>query len=128
MKETAMKRDERQTAAEALLPLRPVDLQILLVLMVSDLHGYGLMKEVERQSGGRVTVEVGSLYRVIKRLLANELIEEAGGAPEESNAKRRRNYRISTLGRQTARAEADRLVGVIEMAQQRQLLEGGKQV
>ena len=123
-----MKRNERQTAAEALLPLRPVDLQILLVLMVSDLHGYGLMKEVERQSGGRVTVEVGSLYRVIKRLLANELIEEAGGAPEESNAKRRRNYRISALGRQTARAEADRLVGVIEMAQQRQLLEGGKQV
>ena len=123
-----MKRNQRQTAAEALLPLRPVDLQILLVLMVTDLHGYGLMKEVERQSGGRVTVEVGSLYRVIKRLLANELIEEAGGAPEESNAKRRRNYRISTLGRQTARAEADRLVGVIEMAQQRQLLEGGKQV
>lgn len=128
MKETAMKRNERQTAAEALLPLRPVDLQILLVLMVSDLHGYGLMKEVERQSGGRVTVEVGSLYRVIKRLLATELIEEAGGVPEESNAKRRRNYRISALGRQTARAEADRLVGVIEMAQQRQLLEGGKQV
>ncbi len=118
--------DQSPTAAEAQLPLRPIDLQILLVLMESDLHGYGLMKEVERQSAGRVTLEVGSLYRVIKRLLANELIDEAAGAPEQSAAKRRRNYRITAFGRQVARAEADRLVGVIETAQQRNLLEGGK--
>ncbi len=121
-----MTRNESPTAAEAQLPLRPIDLQILLVLMESDLHGYGLMKEVERQSGGKVTLEVGSLYRVIKRLLANELIDEANSAPEQSDAKRRRNYRITAFGRQVARAEADRLVGVIEMAQQRNLLEGGK--
>ncbi len=121
-----MTRDESPSAAEALLPLRPIDFQILLVLMESDLHGYGLMKEVERQSEGRVTLEVGSLYRVIKRLLANELIDEANGAPEQSDAKRRRNYRITAFGRQVARAEADRLVGVIETAQQRNLLEGGK--
>ncbi len=41
-----MTRDESLKAAEAQLPLRPIDLQILLVLMESDLHGYGLMKEV----------------------------------------------------------------------------------
>ncbi len=121
-----MTRDPDPTAAEAQLPLRPVDLQILLVLMESDLHGYGLMKEVERQSGGRVTLEVGSLYRVIKRLLASDLIGEPDGAPEQAGAKRRRNYRITEFGRQVARAEADRLVAVIETAQQRKLLEGGK--
>ena len=121
-----MTRDESLKAAEAQLPLRPIDLQILLVLMESDLHGYGLMKEVERQSEGKVTPEVGSLCRVVKRLLANELIDEAAGAPEQSAAKRRRNYRITAFGRQVARAEADRLVGVIETAQQRNLLEGGK--
>jgi DNA-binding PadR family transcriptional regulator len=121
-----MTRKEIPTAAEAQLPLRPIDLQILLVLMESNLHGYGLMKEVERQSGGRVTLEVGSLYRVIKRLLANELIGEADGAPEQTDAKRRRNYRITEFGRQVARAEAERLVAVIETAQQRKLLEGGK--
>ncbi len=121
-----MTRDESLKAAEAQLPLRPIDLQILLVLMESDLHGYGLMKEVERQSEGKVTVDVGSLYRVIKRLLANELIDEANGAPKQSDAKRRRNYRITAFGRRVARAEADRLVGVIETAQQRKLLEGGK--
>jgi DNA-binding PadR family transcriptional regulator len=125
-KKTTMTRDQSQTAAEMLLPLRPIDLQILLVLMESNLHGYGLMKEVERQSGGKVTLEVGSLYRVIKRLLANDLIDEADGTPEESASKRRRNYRITAFGREVARAEADRLVGVIETAQQRQLLEGGK--
>ena len=121
-----MTRDESPTAAEKQLPLRPIDLQILLVLMDHDLHGYGLMKEVEGQSGGRVTLEVGSLYRVIKRLLATGLIDEANGAPEPSHAKRRRNYRITAFGRQVARAEADRLVGVIETAQRRKLLEGGK--
>ena len=125
-KKTTMTRAQSQTAAKILLPLRPIDLQILLVLMENNLHGYGLMKEVERQSGGKVTLEVGSLYRVIKRLLANDLIDEANGAPEESATKRRRNYRITAFGREVARAEADRLVGVIETAQQRQLLEGGK--
>ncbi len=123
-----MTRNQSQAAAETLLPLRPIDLQILLVLMESNLHGYGLMKEVERQSGGKVTLEVGSLYRVIKRLLASELIDEANGAAEESGSKRRRNYRITAFGCDVARAEADRLVGVIETAQQRQLLEGGKRV
>ncbi len=109
-----------------MLPLRPVDLQILLVLIEEDLHGYGLMKAVERQSGGTVTLEVGSLYRVIKRLLANGLLAEAGEAAADAGGKPRRNYAITDFGRAVARAEADRLVGVIETATQRRVFEGGK--
>lgn len=118
---------------EALLPLNPVDLQILLVLSAEPLHGYGLMKAVEEQSAGSVRLEVGSLYRVIKRLLGSGLIEEArdvpsavedaAGAPR--GPKPRRFYQISDLGRAVAAAEAARLAQVVEMARSRALL-GGK--
>ena len=121
-----MTHTERAIDVNEKLPLRPIDLQILLVLMENDLHGYGLMKAVERQSEGKVTLEVGSLYRVIKRLLSSELIAAAGETAAEAGGKPRRNYAITEFGREVARAEADRLVGVIETATRRHLLEGGK--
>jgi len=119
-----MARQENSHLPEAMLPLRPVDLQILLVLIEHDLHGYGLMKEVERQSSGKVTLEVGSLYRVIKRLLASDLIEEAGRSEATHGAKPRIDYRITAFGREVAQAEAARLVGVVETARERQLIAG----
>jgi DNA-binding PadR family transcriptional regulator len=119
-----MARHEETRTPEAMLPLRPIDLQMLLVLLEHDLHGYGLMKEVESQSGGKVTLEVGSLYRVIKRLLASGLIEEAGQSEASAGAKPRINYRITPFGREVAQAEAARLVGVVATARERQLIEG----
>lgn len=119
-----MERHDPPHAPEAMLPLRPIDLQILLVLVESDLHGYGLMKEVESQSEGKVTLEVGSLYRVVKRLLASGLIEEAGQSEASAGAKPRINYRITAFGRSVAEAEAARLVGVVETARERQLIAG----
>jgi len=121
----------QREAAAALLPLSPVDLQILLVLMQGELHGYGMMKAVEEQSGGKVHLEVGSLYRVIKRLLGNGLIEESPEGPADPDAetgssrgpKPRRFYAVSDLGREVAAAEARRLAEVVETAQ---ALMGGK--
>lgn len=118
---------------ETLLPLSPVDLQILLVLSEEPVHGYGLMKAVEEQSGGKVRLEVGSLYRVIKRLLGNGLIEESADGPAGDGAlagasrgpKPRRFYKISDLGREVAAAEARRLAEVVETARAQALL-GGK--
>jgi DNA-binding PadR family transcriptional regulator len=114
------------------LPLNPVDLQILLVLGQGDLHGYGLMKAVEEQSGGRVRLEVGSLYRVIKRLLGSGLIEESSdGPPDQGSAggasrgpKPRRFYRISEFGRAAAAAEASRLAEVVQTARSLALIGG----
>ena len=118
--------------AEALLPLSPVDLQILLVLANGEVHGYGLMKAVEEQSSGKVRLEVGSLYRVIKRLLGNGLIEESADGPDDDAAagasrgpKPRRFYKISDLGREVAAAEATRLEEVVERARAQSLI-GGK--
>jgi hypothetical protein len=36
-------------------------------LLQEDRHGYGIMKAVEVDSGGRVTAEIGTLYRVLDR-------------------------------------------------------------
>jgi DNA-binding PadR family transcriptional regulator len=104
-----------------LLPLKPADLIVLLVLADGPRHGYGIMKEVEHQSQGRVRLEVGSLYRLIARLTESGLIEAATGAP--SDEERRRYYRITRLGRGAARAEAERLVSVIELARAKRLLD-----
>lgn len=117
---------------QAVLPLSPVDLQILLVLVRSELHGYGLMKAVEEQSGGKVRLEVGSLYRVIKRLLGNGLIEESDGGPPDDGVasggsrgpKPRRFYKISDFGREVAAAEARRLAEVVETARAQALIGG----
>ena len=115
--------DPITSRAQSLLPLKPVDLQILLVLAEDDLHGYGLMKAVEEESGGQVRLEVGSLYRLISRLLDNELIEETGTAGTAAE-RRRRLYRITPLGRRVAAAEAERLEQVLEVARRRVVRRG----
>ena len=42
--------------------LKPADFHILLALAAGPLHGYRIMKDVERDTGGEVTLEIGSLY------------------------------------------------------------------
>lgn len=105
-------------AAQALLPLKPADFQILLVLLGGDLHGYGLMQAVEEQSAGRVRLEVGSLYRLIARMTEEGLIARAG----EDTEHRRRIYAVTDLGRTVARLEAERLADVVRTARRRNLL------
>jgi DNA-binding PadR family transcriptional regulator len=92
------------------LPVKPVDLELLLSLAEADLHGYGLMQAVARRTDGLVDLDPGNLYRVIKRLLADGLVAEAGRreAPE-AGGERRRYYRLTPLGGRVLAAELDRL-------------------
>jgi DNA-binding PadR family transcriptional regulator len=101
-------------------PLKPADFHILLALAQGPCHGYGIMKEVERQSNGDMRLEIGSLYRLLARMLESGLIEEADGD------ERRRYYRISRVGRRALKSEAERLAGLVELFRARKLLpEGG---
>jgi DNA-binding PadR family transcriptional regulator len=96
------------------LPLAPATLHILLALAGEDLHGYGIMQEVARQSEGRYKLGPGTLYDNLQRLMEQGLVEEAGrGANEDA---RRRNYRLSANGRAVLTAEISRLEGVIRRA------------
>jgi DNA-binding PadR family transcriptional regulator len=82
---------------ESFLPLTPVAFEILLALADGERHGYSILQEVERRSGGTVSLHAGTLYRALARLLESELIEELTEAPDPKNDDdRRRYYRLTT--------------------------------
>ena len=106
------------------LPLKPQDLHILTVLVRANAHGYGIMRTVEDETDGRVRLEVGSLYRLLGRLLDQGLIEEVA-PPDDETDTRRRHYGITALGRNVARAETRRLADFVASPGVRALLEEG---
>ena len=103
---------------DAFLPLKPVDLELLLALASEDRHGYGLVQAISARTDGLIVLDPGNLYRVIKRLLADGLVAEAeqrsAGAEGEE---RRRYYRITPLGRRVLAAELERLRSIVNAAQ-----------
>ena len=99
-------------------PLKPADFHVLLVLMDGPLHGYGIMKGVEQESRGEVRLEIGSLYRLLGRLLAEGLLEMG------DDDGRRRAYSLTPLGRRVLKAEAQRLVHLVGRMRARKLLPG----
>jgi len=62
--------------------LKPSDFHILLALAGGPLHGYRIMKDVERDTGGEVTLEIGSLYRLLARLVTEGLMDDVEGADD----------------------------------------------
>jgi PadR family transcriptional regulator PadR len=106
-------------ASEPHAPLSALDFHVLLVLSSADLYGYAIMKAVEEQSRGVIVPEIGSLYRVIGRLIDLELVAETDpprASPDVHRGRPRRYYRITPRGLAAARAEADRLRHVVALA------------
>jgi PadR family transcriptional regulator PadR len=102
------------------LPLSALDLQVLLVLSERELYGYAIMKTVETQSERVLSPEIGSLYRVLARLMEAGWVEEADTPPnaaETHRGKPRRYYGITELGRSVARSEVRRLREVVRQAE-----------
>ena len=51
----------------AFLPLTPVAFEILLTLACGDQHGDAVMLDVERRTGGALSLHAGSLYRALNQ-------------------------------------------------------------
>ena len=99
-------------------PLSARDWHVLMALSDQGLHGYGIMKAVEKDSNGKVTAEIGSLYRVLDRLLDEGLIhevDEPAGAPADTRGRPRRYYGLTENGR------AALLEDALALARQRNL-------
>jgi DNA-binding PadR family transcriptional regulator len=94
------------------LPLSPATLHILLSLAGEELHGYGIMQEVQRQSEGKYKLGPGTLYDNLQKLIERRLVEELGHRPGDEDP-RRRYYRLSRLGRGVLTAEIARLDDVV---------------
>jgi len=104
--------DHPTSDAEQHLPLHPEAFRILLVLRGRELHGYAIVKELERDPGRPGRVLPANLYRRIRTLSEQGLIKETEG-PGQGEHERRRYFRVTRLGEAVARAEALRLEGLL---------------
>ena len=100
------------------LPLTPALFHVLLSLADGQKHGYAMLKEVEARTGGEVQLSTGTLYGIVKRLLADGLIKESVAGTTD----RRQAYRLTPFGRQVAEAEASRLETLVKTARTKRLI------
>jgi DNA-binding PadR family transcriptional regulator len=99
------------------LPLAADALLILLSVAARPLHGYGIIRDVEARSDGRVILQTGALYRTLRRLLSDGLIEECSRPPDdESSDERRRYYQPTAFGRLVMNAEVERMSRLVRAA------------
>lgn len=104
-------------------PLSPAVFHILLALASGERHGYGIMREVEADTGGALRLGPGTLYGCLKRMLDAGYVEECDERPDpDLDDERRRYYRATDLGLRAVRAEAARLSLAVAAATSKNLL------
>lgn len=86
----------------------------ILISLYTPLHGYGIIQNAEKLSGGRVKLGAGTLYGALNTLLGRGWIVECGESGE-----RKKEYIITESGKQAVRDEISRL---------EELLSNGKRV
>lgn len=107
--------DTRNPAA--LLPLTPAMFHVLVALADDDRHGYAIIKAVSARTDGRVELGTGTLYGIVKRLLAEGLAVESNRRPAAGDDDaRRRYYRLTPFGRKVVAAETERLESMVAAA------------
>ena len=97
-----------------LYPLAPAALHILMALAAEELHGYGIMQVVARESENRYRMGPGTLYDNLQRLMQQGLVEEAGHGRGEHS--RRIYYRLTASGRRVFSTEITRLETMVRNA------------
>lgn len=104
---------------QSLLPLHPLSFDILLLLLEEPAHAYRIVKELADQAPDHTPVMPANLYRRIRDLLEQGVIAEQ---PAAGDPRRRREFRITPLGKGVLRAEARRLAGAVALARRKGLL------
>ena len=87
----------------------------ILLSLQEPLHGYGIIQNVDKLSGGRVRLAAGTLYGALNTLLDKGWIR----ALENEADSRKKEYRITEAGLDVLKAEVRRL---------RELLENGMRI
>jgi DNA-binding PadR family transcriptional regulator len=106
-------------------PLSSATLHILLALAGGNLHGYGIIKEVTRNSDGHYRLGPGTLYDNLKKLIDAGLVADAATSssskrkPVSSKEDDRRFYTLTKDGKNALAAEVDRLQSVVREAKLR---------
>lgn len=105
--------------------MTPLTYQILLALADRDRHGYGIIKEIEKEAGEGSTPTTGALYLALQRMEAAGLIEETRDRAGGGEDARRRYYGITREGRAAAERESVRLRALVASARRKNLIPGG---
>jgi DNA-binding PadR family transcriptional regulator len=117
------------------MPLKPLVFETLLELAAGERHGWALVRDLESRTGSAILP--GNFYRTLRGMVADGLIEEIDAPASRSkltralpetglNADRRRYLRLTTHGRDVARAEARRLDSLVAESRARRLLSDRK--
>ncbi len=110
------------TTTNSTSPLTPAVFHILLALSSGERHGYGIMKQVEADSQGKVTMGPGTLYGSLKRMLDAGLVRESDKRVDpEMDDERRIYYQITGAGAEALAAELERYKRIVTLAQERKL-------
>jgi DNA-binding PadR family transcriptional regulator len=106
------------------LPLTPAMFHVMVALADREQHGYAIIKDVARRTNDGVMLSTGTLYGIIKRLLAGGLIVASARRPAAAlDDERRRYYRLTDFGRSVAIAEAERLEEMVAEVRATRLLD-----
>ena len=91
----------------------------VLLSLLTPMHGYGIMQNVEALSGGRVRLAAGTLYGAINTLLEKKWIKPVAGELDS----RKKEYEITPLGKTIVQAE---IVRLDELLQTGKRIAGGR--
>ena len=83
---------------------------VLSILSLGESYGYGILKEVERRSGGKLAWTEGMLYPVLHRLEGEGLLLARWKASPEG--RRRKYYRLAASGRSALAQEREEWLAV----------------
>lgn len=106
---------------ESLLPLRPIEALILTMLASGDRHGYAIRQEIMEETSGQYELEAGNLYRHMRRLEDESLIEPSPRRLATGEDPRRVYYRMTPFGRRVLAAEMVRMRDLIALAESRRV-------
>jgi DNA-binding PadR family transcriptional regulator len=98
-------------------PLHEPTFLLLTALAEGPQHGYGIITDVERMSGGRVRLRAGTLYAALDRVVAEGLAEV--DREEVVQGRLRRYYRLTPGGGDRLAAEVARLQHNVAIAANR---------
>lgn len=107
----------------SLLPLTPLAFHVMLAVADEARHGYSIIREVDTRTDGLIKLRSGTLYTLLQRLLAEDLIVESDDRPApEDDDERRRYYGVTDLGRRVLAAETRRLEAAVSEARKKNVL------
>ncbi|CAN5653033.1 PadR family transcriptional regulator [soil metagenome] len=104
------------------LPLTPHAFHVLLSLIGGELHGYGIILDVQERTGGDDRLRTGTLYTILRRLVEDGLITESEPRVLDDADERRRYYAHTPLGLAVTKTEAVRLDRLVQLPRDKRVL------